>query len=145
MTIKIIEHNSEEYEQMLALRKRVLLEPIGIPPSYIQVAHEKEDLLIGAFEQGVLIGCCVLSPKDNQTVQLRQMAVENTRQQKGVGRAIVTFAEEMARRQGYALLLMHARDAVIPFYQKCGYDVVGKKFKEVGIPHHVMQKRLTTY
>ena len=142
MTIKLIDHNSAGYEQMLELRRRVLLAPIGIPSSYIQVAKEKDDVLIGAFEHGTLMGCCILSTKEAQTVQLRQMAVDTAQQGKGIGRALLSFAEETARQKGHALLLMHARDAVIPFYEKCGYQTVGKEFKEVGIAHHRMQKRL---
>jgi predicted GNAT family N-acyltransferase len=70
------------------------------------------------------------------------MAVETKKQTSGVGRAIVFFAENIAKEKGYVLLMMHARDAVIPFYQKCGYHISGNGFEEVGIPHHRMEKQL---
>jgi predicted GNAT family N-acyltransferase len=35
---------------------------------------------------------------------------------------------------------MHSRDAVIPFYLKCGYTIEGDSFTEVGISHHKMIK-----
>ena len=142
MEIKIIEHNSKHYQQMLVLRMQVLLNPIGIPFSYINVNKEKYDILIGAFEQEVLIGCCVLTRKDKETVQLRQMAVATEQQQKGIGAAIVLFAENWARQNGYSIVIMHARNNVIAFYQKCGYEIVGKEFMEVGIAHRQMQKQL---
>ena len=142
MIIKIIQHGSREYEQMLLLRIDVLLNPINIAPSYINREKENEDILIGAFEEDEMIGCCVLTKKDEFTLQLRQMAVRVNRQTKGAGTAILNFAEKITQEKGYRCLMMHARDVVIPFYQKCGYTIIGNGFTEVGIPHHVMEKSI---
>jgi N-acetylglutamate synthase-like GNAT family acetyltransferase len=141
MHIRLISTEDEAYNGMKALRWRVLLQPIGVPESYINPEREKEDLLIVAREAKEVIGCCILSHLDD-TIQLRQMAVDNLQQTSGLGRAIVLFAEETAREKGYKVLMMHARDAVIPFYQKCGYKISGDGFEEVGIPHHRMEKLL---
>lgn len=128
---------------MLNLRMRVLLQPLGIPFTYINIDKEKEDILIGAFENDVLIGCCVLTKKDNEIIQLRQMTVDNQQQQKGIGRTIILFAENWARQKDYSILMMHARNEVILFYEKCGYSIEGKEFMEVGIAHHQMLKQLS--
>jgi predicted GNAT family N-acyltransferase len=143
MHIQIIQAEGPLYDQMKALRLEVLLKPIGVPASYIDPAKEERDLLVAAFEKDLMIGCCILSRVDETTLQLRQMAVDTKRQGTGVGAAIITFAEEEAGRRGYTTLMMHARDVVIPFYEKCGYAVAGSQFFEVGIPHHCMQKELS--
>ena len=143
MHICFIEAGTKEYEEMVALRMKVLLNPIGIPRSYIHPEKEGQDVLIGAFEDRQLTGCCILTRVDDTTVQLRQMAVEKAFQKKGVGVAIVAFAEAAAREKGYQKLMMHARDTVLDFYRKCGYQVVGEQFFEVGIAHHKMEKQLT--
>ena len=143
MTLRTFQVDSKEYEQMIALRLKVLLEPIGVPASYINRDKEKQDILIGAFEDDEIIGCCVLTKKDEDTLQLRQMAVATEVQGTGVGAAILQFAEETAKARGYKVLMMHARDAVLDFYKKCGYDVAGDLFFEVGIPHHKMEKHLS--
>lgn len=137
-----IEWGSPEYEQMLELRKQVLLAPIGVPFSYIVPENERTDFLIAAFENGRLLGCCVLTSRAAGAIQLRQMAVQRDLQQKGVGRQIVAFAEDIARKNGFALLYMHARNPVMEFYKSCGYTVSGVEFEEVSIKHHRMQKRL---
>jgi GNAT superfamily N-acetyltransferase len=142
MNIRIIEGGSPGYEAMLELRVRALLEPIGVPASYIDREGEKNDIFIGAFENEQITGCCVLTPRSNELIQLRQMVVEPNLQGKGVGASIVAFAEETARARGFARLMMHARDPVIPFYSKCGYVIAGPQFFEVGIGHHVMEKQL---
>ncbi len=142
MLIQLINHNSDEYAQMIALRLNVLLKPIGVPASFINQEKEANDILIGAFEKDELIGCCVLTEVNENTVQLRQMAVDITAQGTGIGAAIVDFAETIAKEKGYRTLMMHARDAVISFYEKCGYDIADDGFIEVGIPHHKMEKHL---
>jgi N-acetylglutamate synthase-like GNAT family acetyltransferase len=141
MIIKLIETGTKEYEEMVNLRKKVLLDPWGISHSYINPEQEQQHFLIGAFEE-VLIGCCLLSRKDDKTLQLRQMAVDSTYQGKGVGGAIIAYVEEVAKEHGFTKLVMHARDTAIGFYSKCGYRVVGNEFYEVGLKHFVMEKEL---
>lgn len=142
MTFNTITHQSEAYREMINLRVRVLLQPIGIPASYIVPHKESEDILIGAYEEGRLVGCCVLTDRGNGLVQLRQMAVDTILQGTGVGAAIIRYAEATARENGYKLLYLHARNPVIGFYQKCGYTIVGEEFFEVELGHHRMEKDL---
>jgi GNAT superfamily N-acetyltransferase len=142
MTIRTIPFNSAEYNRMLQLRIMALLEPIGVPAHYIVPEKEKGDFFIAAFEGNEMIGCCVLTPKENSTMQLRQMAVHPRHQGKGTGAAIIEFAEKTAKLNGFGILMMHARNPVIDFYKKCGYEISGEEFFEVGIGHHKMLKRL---
>ena len=143
MDTKLITTQDAAYEQMKALRLEVLLNPIGVPASYINSEKEAQDLLVCAYHETTLVGCCILTKLYETTVQLRQMAVDTKSQGTGVGAAIILFAEEEATKRGYITLMMHARDVVIPFYEKCGYAVVGEQFFEVGIPHHRMEKSLS--
>src|SRR5829696_5432613 len=113
MFIRLIKTGTPEYEAMINLRMNVLLDPIGIPRSYINPEKEKYDFLLGAFEEEKLVGCCILTPTDDKTLQLRQMAVDTSRQTKGVGTAIVAFAEMLGREKDYQVLMMHARDTVL--------------------------------
>ena len=70
------------------------------------------------------------------------MAVLNNLQGKGIGRALMQFAENIARDLGYKKLTMHARVTAVGFYEKLGYSVVGDQFIEVTLPHHSMEKLL---
>lgn len=142
MDIRIIKAQSQEYEQMVSLRISALLEPIGIPGSYIDPEKEKDDIFIGAFDEDRIIGCCILTPQIESRVQLRQMAVLPVLQGRGIGAAIIRFAEEEARKRNFKILMMHARDPVVEFYRKCGYTVEGEPFQEVGMGHRTMQKEL---
>ena len=142
MALRMIDHGTKEYLQMVHLRHDILRKPLGLNFDDAELEKEKEDILIGAFEDDRLLGCCLLSPMDSSTIRLRQMAVPKNMQGKGIGRALMIFAENIARDQGYKRLCMHARRTAIGFYEKLGYAVCGDEFVEVTIPHFTMEKSL---
>jgi ribosomal protein S18 acetylase RimI-like enzyme len=142
MALKIIDHGSKEYQQMVQLRNDLLRKPLGLSITAEELEKEKEEILIGAFEDDKMLGCCMLIRSDNRTVRLRQMAVLNNLQGKGIGRALMQFAENIARDRGFRKITMHARTTAIGFYEKLGYYVSGSEFEEVTIPHFIMEKML---
>jgi N-acetylglutamate synthase-like GNAT family acetyltransferase len=142
MALKQIDYGSPEYEQMLRLRYELLRKPLGLSFEPKELEKEKDDVLMGAFEDDRLLGCCLLTQMDAKTVRLRQMAVPNNLQGKGIGRALMIFAENIARDMGYETLMMHARITATGFYEKMGYVKNDGQFIEVTIPHVVMEKRL---
>jgi len=142
MALKIIDHGTPEYQKMIKLRDDILRKPLGLGFTSQELEEEKNNMLIGAFEEDTILGCCMLVEENPQIVRLRQMAVLNDLQGKGIGRALMNFAENIARDRGYKILSMHARKNAIGFYEKMGYKVAGNEFTEVTIPHYVMEKKL---
>ena len=142
MSLKQIDHGSNEYLQMVNLRDMVLRRPLGLTYSHDELMSEKEDILIVSIDEGQMLGCCILTQQDNETVRLRQMAVANKLHGKGVGASIISFAENIARDKGYNYISMHARNTAVGFYEKFGYKVKGQEFLEVNLPHHIMEKPL---
>ncbi|MBL7770965.1 MAG: GNAT family N-acetyltransferase [Flavipsychrobacter sp.] len=142
MALKIIDHGTPEYNQMIKLRDDILRKPLGLSFSQEELMQEKDQILIGAFDDDKMLGCCMLVNEGDGVVRLRQMAVNNNLQGKGVGRALMNFAENIARDQGFRRLTMHARKTAIGFYEHLGYQICSEEFEEVTIPHYVMEKRL---
>lgn len=142
MALKIIDHGSPEYQLMIKLRDDILRRPLGLSFSPPELEKEKDNMLIGAFDDEQMLGCCMLVEENPKTVRLRQMAVLNDLQGKGIGRALMNFAENLARDRGYKILSMHARKNAIGFYEKMGYKVASDEFTEITIPHYVMEKEL---
>ena len=142
MALKIIDHGSPEYRQMVKLRDDILRKPLGLGFTEQELAEEANNMLIGAFEDDEMLGCCMMVEENPKTVRLRQMAVLNDLQGKGIGRALMSFAENLARDRGYKILSMHARKNAIGFYEKMGYVIASDEFKEITIPHYVMEKKL---
>ena len=142
MALKIIDHGSPEYSQMVKLRDAILRKPLGLGFSPEDLEKEKNNILIGAFEDETMLGCCMLVDEQPGIVRLRQMAVLNDLQGKGIGRALMNFAENLARDRGYKTIRMHARKNSVGFYEKVGYKIKGNEFVEITIPHFVMEKEL---
>lgn len=142
MALKLIDHGSKEYREMVDLRRTILRKPLGLEFDPKELEREKEDILIGCFEDDKLEGCCLLTRTDDKAVRLRQMAVLSGLQGKGFGRVLMQFAENIARDRGYKTITMHARKTAVGFYQKLGYKVSGEEFLELSIPHYIMEKDL---
>jgi predicted GNAT family N-acyltransferase len=142
MALKIIDYGSDEYQQMIKMRDEILRKPLGIAFDEKELENEKNNLFIGAFEDDRMLGCCMLVGDNNHVIRLRQMAVLNDLRGKGIGRALIQFAENLARDRGYKKMVMHARKYAVGFYEKVGYLVTSGEFIEVTIPHVVMEKNL---
>ncbi len=142
MPIKQIDHGTKEYSQMVDLRNEILRKPLGLSFKKEELDKEKDDILIGAFEEDKMLGCCLLTRVDDNNIRLRQMAVQNNLQGKGIGASMVNFAENVARDAGYKKMVMHARSTAIHFYEKLGYKITSEEFEEITIPHHIMEKKL---
>jgi predicted GNAT family N-acyltransferase len=142
MALKIIDHGTPEYQQMVELRYHILRKPLGLDFSEADLEQEKQDVLMGCFDDDKLEGCCLLTPVGKNALRLRQMAVGMGLQGKGIGRVLMNFAENIARDMGNEKILMHARHSAVGFYEKLGYKICSDEFEEVSIPHYVMEKEL---
>lgn len=127
---------------MIKLRDDILRKPLGLSFNVEELEKEKDNMLIGAFEDDDMLGCCMLVEENPEKVRLRQMAVLNDLQGKGIGRALMNFAENLARDRGYKIMSMHARKTTAGFYERMGYKITSNEFIQITIPHFVMEKQL---
>ena len=142
MALKMIDHGSKEYQQMINLRYNILRKPLGLSFTPDELEKEKQNVLIAAFEEDLMLGCCMLVKEDEKRMRLRQMAVPNNLQGKGIGRALMAFAENICRDLGYRRIMMHARKTAVGFYEKHGYKVTSDEYEEITVPHYTMEKEL---
>lgn len=139
---KEIKYGSAEYETMVALRYKILREPIGMTFTDSDLEKDGEDILLGLFypKSDEIAACCILTHVSDAVVQLRQMAVDDFTQRKGLGSEMLLFAEQTALKNDYRYVYLHARKIAMGFYKKHGYKIEGDEFEEVGIPHFEMMK-----
>ena len=135
---------SSRYDDLVELRYKVLLEPLGL--KFLDSFRDKEAsyLHIGCIEQldDKLVGGLILAPVDNDTIRMMQVAVDDKYQGEGVGREMVKYAEKRAKEAGYAHLVMYAMLSVIGFYEKLGFKQKGDIFEDNGITFAKMVKEL---
>lgn len=140
--LKTIVHGSPEYEAEVALRASILRQPLGLTFSADELATEAGSHHIGCYVDGELVGCLVLQPIDARQIQMRQVAVGESVKGRGIGRMMVEFSEDFARKHGFEEMTLHARETAIPFYERLGYTKLGDRFTEQTIPHRAMVRSL---
>ena len=80
---------------------------------------------------------------DENTCQVRFVAVSTELQGKGYGKSIMQEVEEQGRRIGYNKLILHARDYAVEFYKKLDYIIIGESYKLFDIlQHYLMEKEI---
>ena len=141
---RIIQYKSPEYDEMIALRHKILREPLGLSFSEQDLEKDEQDFLLALFMPTTdqIIACCILTPIDDKIIKLRQMAVDESVQKTGIGTAMLSFAEYVAVKEEFEQIELNAREIAVGFYQKYDYEILGNKFTEVGIPHYKMKKQL---
>lgn len=139
-----IDFGSSRYNELVELRYKILLEPLGLKFLDSFRAKEANYLHIGCVEQldDKLVGGLILAPLDNERIRLMQVAVDTVYRGEGVGRELVKYAEKRAKEAGYSQIIMHAMLSVVGFYEKLGYHAEGEVFDEQGITFLKMVKDL---
>ena len=139
-----IDFGSSRYNELVELRYKILLEPLGLKFLDSFRAKEANYLHIGCIEQldDKLVGGLILAPIDNEKIRLMQVAVDTVYRGEGIGRELVQYAEKRAKEAGYTQIIMHAMLSVVGFYEKMGYHEEGDTFDEQGITFLKMVKDL---
>jgi predicted GNAT family N-acyltransferase len=130
-----------ELDAALALRERVFCGEQGVTPAADQDGRDPEATHVVALEDGRVIGTCRLLLR-GEVARLGRLAVERDRRGRGIGRAILVEADELARGLGATRISLHAQTYAIGLYLTDGYVEQGPTFVEEGIEHVAMEKRL---
>jgi predicted GNAT family N-acyltransferase len=71
--------------------------------------------------------------------KIGRMAVLPKWRTRGVGRAILLTALEIARKQGLKRVYLHSQVSALGFYARSGFVGYGERFLEAGIEHRAME------
>ena len=141
--VEIITPASVLYPAYMALRYRVLRQPLGYPPG---TETDADDLLptsihFALLAEGDVLGCVRLQPEGRPGLGwLRYMATETACQSKGLGRILITALEAEAARLGYKAITLFAREHAVGFYLACGYTQQEETPVQLNIRHWRMGK-----
>ena len=133
-----------EWDKYFNFRWEMLRKPLGMTKETLKDELEDESYhLIAVDKQKEIIGSGRLHFNNNKEGQIRYMAVSNTIQRKGLGSAIVSELETIAREKGIQEMILNARENAISFYLSMGYKETGPYESDTSIPHITMRKKLT--
>ncbi|HAO96895.1 MAG TPA: GNAT family N-acetyltransferase [Verrucomicrobiales bacterium] len=142
MVVKETGFGTEAYRGMLALRKRILRDPLNLEWTEEEKSWEAKERHFGCSVEGRIVACLVIRSMGEGVVKLRQMAVDLDCQGAGWGRRLICGVEQVLAGENISIIELHARETALGFYEKLGFAREGEKFLEVKIPHWKMCKRI---
>ncbi len=92
--------------------------------SMAEIYEHLQSFLV-AEDGGAVVGCCALGVVWSDLAEIKSLAVEESRKDKGVGRLLVDAALEQARKLGVRRVFALSLEPV--FFEKLGFEVVGKE------------------
>lgn len=145
LNFRRLETHGSDLEQEYRLRNEILRIPLNLvfhlTPE--QIEAETHDFHYGLFDdEGEMHACVIATAFEPGKYQIRQTAVIERQQGRGLGKDLLTKTEHDLKTHGATELMLQARDVAIGFYEKLGYTRVGDMFTHVGIPHLEMRKKL---
>ena len=138
-----ISYNTKYYKEACRLRDDILRKPLGMSLYDQNLEEEKDHIhIIGKSSNDEVLAYLQFRLLDDNTAKMQQVAVRKKNQANGIGRRLVNHSEQFIKNTGVRFIVLHAREPVIGFYEKLGYQKIGEKFLEVTIPHYKMKKSI---
>jgi GNAT superfamily N-acetyltransferase len=135
--------------EIFALRHAELRPGRPVASAEFEGDHDPATRHLAAFlvEGGTVVGCASLMRqawRGKRAYQLRGMATRADLVRRGIGSAVLRFAEHCARDDGVGVLWCQARLSAVAFYAAFGWQTVSDVFDVPTVgPHRTMLRRLT--
>lgn len=126
-------------KEALMVRMTVFVDEQGFVDEVDEIDNIATHLV--AFDDGEAIATCRLFLKENSYV-LGRFAVLKPFRKKGVGRCLLSAAENAIIKIGGKELRLHSQLRAAEFYEKSGYERFGEIELEENCPHIWMKKEL---
>ncbi len=143
--MKVAEPQSaEDFERYFNLRYEVLRKPWNQPYSSVKDDKEQESRhAMVVNEEGEVLGVCRMQFNSAEEAQLRFMGIREDMRGKDLGKMLLDYFENIARRHGIKRIVLQSRENAVNFYIRNGYREIEKSYLLWGlIQHYLMQKDL---
>nr|WP_300005994.1 GNAT family N-acetyltransferase [Tissierella sp.] len=135
-------YDSQQYLDSVALRNEVFRKPHGLDIKDDDLSEDESMDMYGAYIEGKLIGTVFLKENDSVCVQIKAVGILDEFRGIGLGRYLLEFIENLARKRGYSQAKLMARVSCKDFYIKLGYEAISEPYNYKTIPHLDMTKSL---
>ncbi|MGT2771846.1 GNAT family N-acetyltransferase [Streptococcus marimammalium] len=136
--------NNTIYQDALRIRREVFVKEQGVSES-IEI-DDKEDKCLHFVlynDEHKAVATARLFPANEQQVVLQRMSVLKTVRKQQYGQILLTKILDVASKEHYQEVILHAQLTARKFYQKLDFIAFGGIFEEAGIKHISMKKSLT--
>lgn len=128
-------------EEARAIRETVFVDEQGFKEEFDEADRTAIHFVLFNGERAIAT-CRILTTEEEGTFFIGRIAVLKEYRGKHLGKTIVNAAEEYARKRGGVKIRLHAQCRAVPFYEKIGYESLGKFDCEEDCPHVWMKKML---
>jgi predicted GNAT family N-acyltransferase len=124
------------FEICSSIRTRVFVEEQKVDPS-LEYDHEKESHFYLLYFDGKPVATARWRETD-KGIKLERFAMLKDFRNKGLGsellKAILQDIEKLDKK-----IYLHSQLKAVSYYERAGFNKVGKKFTEAGIEHYLME------
>jgi predicted GNAT family N-acyltransferase len=131
-----------ELQEAFEVRRQVFVREQGISEDLVFDGHDGEALHMVVKDGERVIGSARVQFLADNQAKLERMAVLERYRRKGIGREMLQFLDAVWKDKQVQQVIIHAQLEVVPFYRLCGFDEFGSPFREAGIKHMKMRKRV---
>ena len=133
--------SAAELAAAMAVRQRVFCEEQGVPIRDEVDGRDPEGLhLIAVIDGEIVATCRIIFVGPN--AQFSRLAVEQPHRRSGIASQLLQRAEVESRAAKAKRIVLHAQTYALPLYEGFGYRAHGHVFRDAGIDHIAMEKRL---
>lgn len=140
ITIKPIIYGTEEYEKSVDLRNEAFRKPWGLDIRNEDLSSDATYEMFGGYKDEKLIATIFLTEDDKETARIKSVAIYDEYRGQGLGRYLMDYIEDIARKRGYKKAALMGRVSVETFYHKLGYKTISEPYDYNTIPHVDMIK-----
>ncbi|MFC4353649.1 GNAT family N-acetyltransferase [Chryseomicrobium palamuruense] len=132
----------QEYQDALAIRRRVFTFEQGVPPHLELDEFEEDAVHFVVYEEDHPIGAGRFRKYADHVAKVERICILPDFRGRHLGNLLMNEIERIAKQQDYASVRLNSQSNAIPFYEKRGYTITSPEFMDAGIPHRVMNKEL---
>lgn len=131
-----------ELQEAFEVRRQVFVREQGISEDLVFDGHDREALHMVVKDGERVIGSARVQFLAGNQAKLERMAILERYRRKGIGKEMLLFLDAVWKDKQVQQVIIHAQLEVVPFYKLYGFDELGLPFREAGIKHIKMRKRL---
>ena len=138
-----VPETEQELEDYYHLRWSLLRAPLQRPRGTekdIYDEHSEHRMILDNSGRPIACGRIYTAGADES--QIHYMAVDPKHRKQGLGSLLISALEDEAYKAGSERIVMNARVEAVPFYEKCGFSLVGSGQISEGVRHRQMIKEV---
>lgn len=141
ITLKIVQYTDNSSE-INTIRIQVFQIEQGVDPELEFDGKDETAEHLLAYLDNQSVGTARIRYLSPKTAKIERLAVLSTARGLGIGKKLMEKAVEVAAQNDVEEVMIHAQEYVKNLHQQVGFEQVGERFDEAGIPHIKMIKRL---